>query len=44
MVANELQPDVQIFDSSGAYAPQATPTAKDSLSLGFYFEAAKASF
>jgi hypothetical protein len=39
-----LRPDVQLFDDSGRYSPQATATKKDSLSVGLGFSAIAATF
>jgi hypothetical protein len=39
-----LAPDVQLFDSTGAYAPNKANTTKDSLSIGIGFTAVKATW
>jgi hypothetical protein len=44
IIHSVLSPDVQMFDSSGNYAPQANPTNKDSLSIGLAFTAIPATF
>ena len=44
LIQNVLAPDVQLFDASGAYAPNKDNTMKDSLSLGLAFTAVGASF
>lgn len=44
IIKNVLNPDVQMFDSSGNYKPNSANTNKDSLSLGIGFTAVKASF
>jgi len=43
-IKSVLGPDVQMFDASGNYAPSASNTTKDSLSLGLAFTAGTASF
>jgi len=44
LIQNVLAPDVQMFDASGAYAPNKDNTMKDSLSLGLAFTAVGATF
>jgi hypothetical protein len=44
LIQNVLAPDVQMFDSSGAYKPNKDNTTKDSLSLGLAFTAVGATF
>jgi hypothetical protein len=44
IIKNVLAPDVQMFDASGNYKPNAANTMKDSLSLGLAFTAVQASF
>jgi len=44
LIQNVLAPDVQMFDASGAYAPNKDNTMKDSLSLGLSFSAVGATF
>jgi hypothetical protein len=44
IIKNVLAPDVQMFDASGNYAPNAANTTKDSLSLGLAFTAIPATF
>lgn len=44
LIQNVLAPDVQMFDASGAYAPNKDNTTKDSLSLGLSFTAVGATF
>ena len=44
LIQNVLAPDVQMFDASGAYAPNKDNTTKDSLSLGLAFTAVGATF
>jgi hypothetical protein len=44
LVTNLIAPDVQLFDDAGNYAPNWANTKKDSLSIGFAFTAAPASF
>ena len=44
LVTNLLAPDVQMFDSSGAYKPNKDNTMKDSLSVGLGFTAVGATF
>jgi hypothetical protein len=44
LIQNVLAPDVQMFDASGAYAPNSANTVKDSLSLGLSFTAVGAVF
>jgi hypothetical protein len=39
-----IQPDVQIYDANGNYAPSKANSVKDSLSIGFGFTAVRASF
>ncbi|HEY2743166.1 MAG TPA: hypothetical protein VGL86_01030 [Polyangia bacterium] len=44
LIQNVLAPDVQLFDASGAYAPNKANTTKDSLSVGLAFTAVGAVF
>jgi hypothetical protein len=44
IIKNVLNPDVQMFNSDGAYQPNPANTAKDSLSLGFGFTGVPAVF
>jgi len=44
LIKNVLAPDVQIFDSSGNYHPNAANTDKDSLSIGVGFTAVPANY
>jgi hypothetical protein len=44
LIQNVLAPDVQMYDASGAYAPNKDNTVKDSLSLGLSFTAVGATF
>jgi hypothetical protein len=44
IIKNVLAPDVDMFDASGNYAPNPANTDKDSLSVGFGFEAVGANF
>jgi hypothetical protein len=44
LIQNVLAPDVQLFDASGNYAPNAMNTTKDSLSIGLAFTAVGAKF
>jgi len=44
LIQNVLAPDVQLFDASGAYAPNKDNVMKDSLSLGLSFTAVGATF
>jgi hypothetical protein len=44
LIQNVLAPDVQLFDASGAYAPNKDNTTKDSLSVGLAFTAVGAVF
>ncbi len=44
IIKNVLNPDVQLFDATGAYHPNPANTVKDSLSVGLGFTAVPASF
>jgi len=44
IIQNVLSADVQLFDANGNYHPNPANTNKDSLSVGFGFTAAKATF
>jgi hypothetical protein len=44
IIQNVLTADVQLFDSNGNYHPNPANTNKDSLSVGFGFTAAGATF
>jgi len=44
IIKNVLNPDVQLFDSAGNYAPNAANTVRDSFSVGIAFKAVKATF
>lgn len=44
LARNLFAPDVQIYDQSGAYAPNPAKTNRDSLSVGFGFTAVPAEF
>jgi hypothetical protein len=44
LVQNPLEPDLQMFDGNGHYAPDPAHTTKDSWSVGFGFNAVRANF
>jgi hypothetical protein len=44
IISNTLKPDVEIFDATGAYAPNPANTKKNALSVGVGFTAVAATF